>query len=333
MFTIHNAPLVLTVHLKRFSPLGRKIAHSIPYDDRLNLQIAMSEGQYGPTYSLYGVISHAGSGPNSGHYYAHVKGGNGQWYEMNDDLVERVPRVPVNLKNAYILFYVQEKGQSLEAVVNGSSFLHKQPVANGVSKKRRVVESDEEEDDKPQPFIGPVLPNKISNGISSINGMQPKRADASSSKKPFNGSQWQKNPLVDYEDEDRDVDKGEPVNKMVASTPSPSENQSSPIRQPPTSSAPPSSPDGVQGKKRKTSEQGESDESEEVKPSKKSNGFAPTSTSTPPPRRNVTSAGGNPFSRIKGNNNFDDNKSKEDFMFRPRKLTKQYKNQRRRPLM
>jgi len=289
----------------------------------------MSEGQYGPTYSLYGVISHAGSGPNSGHYYAHVKGGNGQWYEMNDDLVERVHRVPVNLKNAYILFYVQEKGQSLEAVVNGSSLSSKPTLTNGVSKKRRVVQSDEEEDDvgeqvdKSRPFIGPVLPNRIPNGTNT-----------ESSKKPINGLLQKKSPLVDYEDDEGDVDKGELVNQTVTNnTPSPSETWSSPVRQPPTSSVPPSSPE-VQGKKRKSPDQGEGDESEgATKPPKKSNGFMPSSTSTPPKRTATSIAGGNPFNRIKGNNNFDSDKSTEDFVFRPRKLTKQYKNQRRRPLM
>ncbi len=79
-FTIHDAPVVLTIHLKRFSPLGRIIGHLVRYDERLSLAQAASEGQYGPSYSLYGVISHAGSGPHSGHYYAHVKASNNQWY-------------------------------------------------------------------------------------------------------------------------------------------------------------------------------------------------------------------------------------------------------------
>ncbi|EPQ59110.1 cysteine proteinase, partial [Gloeophyllum trabeum ATCC 11539] len=109
-FTIHDAPLVLTVHLKRFTPMGRKIGHPLRYDERLSLQPYMSDGQYGPTYSLYGIISHAGGGPNSGHYYAHVKGSNGRWYEMNDESVTPVHSAPTNMKNAYILFYMRDKG-------------------------------------------------------------------------------------------------------------------------------------------------------------------------------------------------------------------------------
>ncbi|ETW84138.1 cysteine protease, partial [Heterobasidion irregulare TC 32-1] len=106
-FTIHEAPVALTVHLKRFSPLGRKIGHAIRYDERISLAPFMSDGQFGPSYSLYGVISHAGGGPNSGHYFAHVKAANGQWYEMNDDSVTRHGGAPTSLKNAYILFYLQ----------------------------------------------------------------------------------------------------------------------------------------------------------------------------------------------------------------------------------
>ena len=97
-FTVHEAPTVLSIHLKRFSPMGRKIGHQVNYGERICLQPIMSEGQHGPVYNLYGVISHAGGGPNSGHYYAHVRAANGQWYEMNDDAVER-RNGALNMKN------------------------------------------------------------------------------------------------------------------------------------------------------------------------------------------------------------------------------------------
>lgn len=44
-FTIHEAPQVLTIHLKRFTPLGRKMTHLVRYDERLSLQKYMSAGQ------------------------------------------------------------------------------------------------------------------------------------------------------------------------------------------------------------------------------------------------------------------------------------------------
>lgn len=44
-FTIHEAPAVLTVHLKRFTPLGRKLTQPISYPEQLSLKGYMSEGQ------------------------------------------------------------------------------------------------------------------------------------------------------------------------------------------------------------------------------------------------------------------------------------------------
>ena len=137
-FTIQEAPSVLTVHLKRFSPMGRKIGHPIRYDERLSLEPFMSEGSYGPTYTLYGVICHAGGGPNSGHYYAHVKAANENWYEMNDESVERVSHAPLNMKSAYILFYVQLPGQALETTIKSNGVDASVPRANGGGSEREV---------------------------------------------------------------------------------------------------------------------------------------------------------------------------------------------------
>ncbi|KIY49456.1 cysteine proteinase, partial [Fistulina hepatica ATCC 64428] len=105
-FSVHQAPTVLTVHLKRFSPYGGKDGHPISYDESLLLQPFMSPGQHGPRYTLYGVICHAGGGPNSGHYYAYVRGKSGQWFEMNDETVSR-HSTPLRIKSAYMLFYLR----------------------------------------------------------------------------------------------------------------------------------------------------------------------------------------------------------------------------------
>jgi len=163
-FTVHDPPVALTIHLKRFSPLGRKMGHPVRYDERLSLAHAVSEGQYGPSYSLYGVISHAGSGPNSGHYYAHVKASNGHWYEMNDDSVTRHPGSPTKMKYAYILFYIRDRGQALQAAVTPGP--ERQPASpNGIKnklRKRRISDTDTNSDaseKRNQPFIGPLLPS------------------------------------------------------------------------------------------------------------------------------------------------------------------------------
>ena len=241
-FTVHDAPEVLTIHLKRFSPLGRKIGHAVQYDERLTLAQAVSEGQYGPTYSLYGVISHAGGGPNSGHYYAHVKASNDQWYEMNDDSVTRHPRTPINMKNAYILFYMRDSGQGLQAAVTTVSRLPP-PSPNGIKNKvkRKTPETEVAKIGK-QPFIGPLLPSPSKTTRSVIPARDPqadilkKKIQAVSkptSLKPSNALL----SLSLYTDDDDDAeDIGEKVE-----TPTPVQpKESTPT--PPSSSTPSSMP-------------------------------------------------------------------------------------------
>ena len=169
-FTIHEAPTILTIHLKRFSPMGRKIGHPIRYDERLSLQPYMSDGAFGPSYSLYGVICHAGNGPNSGHYYAHVKDSGGNWYEMNDESVARLGVAPLSLKNAYVLFYMRDKGQALESAILSTA---REPLKGGLvagMKKRKLPHeadedtgvrafSDASRPTTPTKFIGPLLPS------------------------------------------------------------------------------------------------------------------------------------------------------------------------------
>jgi ubiquitin carboxyl-terminal hydrolase 36/42 len=162
--------VVLTIHLKRFSPMGRKIGHQIRYDERLSLQPYMSDGAFGPSYSLYGVISHAGGGPNSGHYYAHVKDGMGNWHEMNDESVTRIGGPPLSLKNAYVLFYLRDKGQALESAISSAAREHsKGGLVAGMKRRHSLHEADEDTGVRTSPvssrpttppkFIGPLLPS------------------------------------------------------------------------------------------------------------------------------------------------------------------------------
>ncbi|XP_003371133.1 ubiquitin carboxyl- hydrolase 36, partial [Trichinella spiralis] len=84
ILTIHSAPNVLTIHLKRFDHFG-KIDRHIGYSDRMNLRPFMTEKQGPPVnYRLYGVVIHNGRSTNSGHYYAFVCNPLGQWHLMDD---------------------------------------------------------------------------------------------------------------------------------------------------------------------------------------------------------------------------------------------------------
>ena len=45
--TVDKAPNVLTVHMKRFTPTGRKITNQVQFDEFLNLGPVMSEDEVG----------------------------------------------------------------------------------------------------------------------------------------------------------------------------------------------------------------------------------------------------------------------------------------------
>lgn len=251
-FTIHDAPAVLTIHLKRFSPLGRKIGHFVNYDDRITLKPFMSEGQFGPTYSLYGVICHAGGGPNSGHYYATVKGANSTWYEMNDDSVSQHRNTPGPLKNAYILFYIREKGQSLEAAITRPSMTPRNVVAG--MKKRKVVDSEDDGGDDlgvktDRPFIGPLLPSPMANDAEVHKRAKTDDRDpqAESIKKKIEAVNKVHSPstaltsLSQYNDDDDDDDSESPAATPVDLKPPSSSTESLNTASPPPP-GPPTSP-------------------------------------------------------------------------------------------
>lgn len=129
-FTIHEAPMVLTIHLKRFTLSGQKITRQIHYPDSLVLTRDMlSEGHAPQHYKLRSIVHHHGNSPNSGHYVATVKGNSGnRWYEMNDSSVYPARGIPINMSDAYILFYVRDPNYALSSAV---SVNHKNRVGEG----------------------------------------------------------------------------------------------------------------------------------------------------------------------------------------------------------
>ncbi|KAM6344665.1 ubiquitin carboxyl-terminal hydrolase 36 isoform 3-T4 [Alca torda] len=108
-FTIHRASNVLTLSLKRFTSFGGgKITKDVGYPEFLNIRPYMSQNNGDPImYGLYAVLVHSGYSCHAGHYYCYVKASNGQWYQMNDDLV-RCSNIKVVLnQQAYVLFYLR----------------------------------------------------------------------------------------------------------------------------------------------------------------------------------------------------------------------------------
>lgn len=108
--TIDVCPNVLVIQLKRFDAMFGKIKKPIEFPLALDLASSMSKTSEDrkrgrSKYELHGVLVHAGFSTDCGHYYAFVRGGSGQWYEMNDDCVRWVSVDTVLQQKAYMLFY------------------------------------------------------------------------------------------------------------------------------------------------------------------------------------------------------------------------------------
>ncbi|KAL2572451.1 hypothetical protein AAZV13_17G068400 [Glycine max] len=110
--TIHKAPYVLTIHLKRFHAhdTGQKIKKKVQFGCALDLKPFVSGSNDGDVkYSLYGVLVHAGSSTHSGHYYCYVRTSNNMWYTLDDNRVSHVSEREVLNQQAYMLFYVRDR--------------------------------------------------------------------------------------------------------------------------------------------------------------------------------------------------------------------------------
>ncbi|CAL5328122.1 unnamed protein product [Camellia sinensis] len=98
--SIHKAPYVLAIHLKRFGTYqpGQKIDKKVLFGPTLDLKPFVT-APYGKQcdsgiwnmywdgdlkYTLYGVLVHAGWSTHSGHYYCFVRTSSGMCYSLDD---------------------------------------------------------------------------------------------------------------------------------------------------------------------------------------------------------------------------------------------------------
>ncbi|KAG0557041.1 hypothetical protein KC19_11G098300 [Ceratodon purpureus] len=119
-FLISKAPLVLTVHLKRFAQdlHGRlsKLSGHITFKEQLDLGPFMDHRNGGEpcVYQLIGTVEHSGT-MRGGHYVAYVKGCKMEgkdacedpstWYYISDSHVRETCLESVLQSEAYLLFY------------------------------------------------------------------------------------------------------------------------------------------------------------------------------------------------------------------------------------
>jgi len=111
---IHDAPNILTVHLKRFRPgVFGKINQSIAFDHELSLYPFMSDERKkelpegSPLYRLFGMVIHLDMFNISsfGHYVCIVRDSDNNWFVIDDEKVHPIKQSDVLKQNAYMLFY------------------------------------------------------------------------------------------------------------------------------------------------------------------------------------------------------------------------------------
>ncbi|KAJ2077415.1 ubiquitin-specific protease doa4 [Coemansia sp. RSA 988] len=109
---ISRLPLVLIVHLKRFSTIGHfreKLETNVLFPTRsLHMQnYVLPDTPQLSMYNLYAVANHFGT-LSGGHYTASVFNGfRGQWNYYDDTRVSPIPENQVATPAAYLLFFVQ----------------------------------------------------------------------------------------------------------------------------------------------------------------------------------------------------------------------------------
>lgn len=105
--TIKKAPMILTLHLKRFSNDGKKDNREMTYPADIQLPVVRMIGMTESTpYKLYAILVHDGYASRSGHYYAYILAADDRWYEVNDARTEeRTEEQAMAQGGVYILFY------------------------------------------------------------------------------------------------------------------------------------------------------------------------------------------------------------------------------------
>ncbi|CAM0909054.1 unnamed protein product [Alopecurus aequalis] len=106
--TVHQAPNILTITLKRFQS-GRfgKLNKKVTFPTKLDLTPYMSTTDGTDQYNLYAVVVHLDMLNASffGHYICYIKSRRGHWLKIDDCKVMFVDEEEVHAQGAYMLLY------------------------------------------------------------------------------------------------------------------------------------------------------------------------------------------------------------------------------------
>ncbi|KAF8080668.1 hypothetical protein N665_0929s0021 [Sinapis alba] len=142
--SIHEAPNILTIVLKRFQE-GRygKINKCISFPEMLDMIPFMTRtGDVPPLYMLYAVIVHLDTlnASFSGHYISYVKDLRGNWFRIDDSEIHQVPMTQVMSEGAYMLFYMRSYPRPQRGEHNGKAQIrHSQPRNEMKEQQRKPV--------------------------------------------------------------------------------------------------------------------------------------------------------------------------------------------------
>ncbi|GLJ38128.1 hypothetical protein SUGI_0776230 [Cryptomeria japonica] len=121
--TVHEAPNILTIALKRFQTGSfGKLNKIVAFPEVLDMSPYMSgKGDKPPLYNLYAVVVHLDMLNASffGHYICYVKDLKGAWYKIDDSKVNPVSIDAVMAEGAYMLFYSRSSPRPPAIILDG----------------------------------------------------------------------------------------------------------------------------------------------------------------------------------------------------------------------
>ncbi|XP_010548553.1 PREDICTED: ubiquitin carboxyl-terminal hydrolase 19-like [Tarenaya hassleriana] len=206
--TIHRAPNILTIALKRFQG-GRfgKLNKKISFPEKLDLSPYMSDGRGDGTdiYKLYAVIVHLDMLNASffGHYICYVKDLRGNWYRIDDSEVENVELEDVLSQRAYMLLYsrVQARPSSSCLRLDGVHNEKKPDKIETESRQRAAVE---------------IMLLQCNGVISRTEESERGKESTCAMKAVVDESESDSNPSIEVEDDSAREHKEEPLVKIIA---------------------------------------------------------------------------------------------------------------------